>query len=176
MNQPLKKVIKISGFEMNVFNGKNKYGIKDETGKTYGLWELKKDNTERKAYTFFKSLPNNGVGQIVQISYNETPNPKSAEYPYKDIIGMELPQSGVAEIKKPMDSPKLNITEDNRAWGMVRHGFATIAYEQGKPLNEVIKSEIDDWTAYVMTGKLPKDPAEQIIDEAIPSPEDELGF
>ena len=66
-----------------------------------------------------------------------------------------------AEQNVPFITPTESAKKDDKKWeeisrGKVRHGFAIEAFKMGKMLSLPTVAEINAWTDYVMTGKLPK--------------------
>lgn len=65
-------IIKIEKAESGQTKDKKPFKkLKDQNGHTYNIFKLKKDGTETKAWEFYKTLENDGIGQDVGISYNE---------------------------------------------------------------------------------------------------------
>jgi len=105
----LEKVITIEEVTSKDFSGSTKYSIKAD-GKTFGLWKLKKDNTETKAFQFFKTLGMEANGEMVQISYKEVPGSykdkttgENKETTYYNIIMMKRPSAADALMAQPME-------------------------------------------------------------------------
>lgn len=151
-----KKTITISS--INIINGR--YKITDQDNQSYSFFQTKKDGTNSKAYSYYQEM-NLQVNSVVDVHYNVNLS-QNGQYEYKNV--MMFSEASQPETTTPfITAPDLQqaVEQDPKARGMVRHGFATIAYEQGKKLDPVLVAEINKWTEYVMTGQVQFTPKEE---------------
>jgi hypothetical protein len=88
----INKVIKIQSTE---FPDAKRIKIKDGE-MTYSMFRLKQDGTETKAYQFFKSLPEGGIGLTVEIGYEDKPG---------DYQGKPITYHTINVMRKPIEKP-----------------------------------------------------------------------
>lgn len=137
MNEILEKVILIQKVEKTLTKTQKKLiKVRDENNLGYQLWPIKQDQTESKAYQFFKNLPMDGMGMNVKISYKE----EKSEYngkpvTYRTIIGMQdaaQASLGTKVAKQGQAMDKVEKEEekwDKISWGKCKTLFLVEAYK-----------------------------------------------
>ena len=157
-NQLLEKAITISAVEAKTAkNGKIFFKIKDQEGKSYMLWQTIKDGSNSKAFEALNPLPNQGLGQLVKITYKEEESDyQGKSITYRTIVMIESPAQALGQVT-PSQTPPTPPAEDEKVIGMVRHGIAVQAYAKGKELNQETVNEINKWVDYIITGKIKAD-------------------
>jgi hypothetical protein len=84
-----KKVILQEVEQTTTQTGKIRFKIKAD-GENFGLWKMKADGTETKAFQFLKTLGLEAVGQNVELSYTEEKGEyEGKQVTYRTIIGMK---------------------------------------------------------------------------------------
>jgi hypothetical protein len=86
----INKVITISSVEQKTAsNGNPFFKLKDENGLTYTMWTTKKDGTEQKCFSYFKTLGLEATGKTVSIGIKEDQGDYNGKpVTYRTIIGM----------------------------------------------------------------------------------------
>lgn len=102
MNDLLTKTITIDSVEQTTTStGKVRFKIKAE-GLTYGLWKLKADGVESKAYEYLKTLGLDAGGRTVEIGYKEeTKEYEGKQVTFRTIVAMK----DGAEVNKQANPP-----------------------------------------------------------------------
>jgi len=144
MSNFIEKQIIISGVESTTSNGVTRIKIKDQDGLSYSFFQNKQDGSQSQAYTNFITLPNGGNGNNVMISYIEKPNPKSPQYPYKNITGIKpcslpLPAPQPQNVPQPTNPPQ---TPPTAPQSQINPNV--IPYAQGKVNTNVNNTNSDD--------------------------------
>ncbi len=137
-NQIQKKVIIITKVEKTLTSTRKQLiKIKDENNFSYQVWPIKKDNTESMAFQFFKTLPMDGVGMNVEISYKEEKGDYNGKpVVYRTIIGMQASAQaslGTKVVRQGQAAEKEEAEEDkwNKiSWGKCKHGFLIEAFKK----------------------------------------------
>ena len=83
--------------------GKARFKIK-AGGLNFGLWKIKKDGTDTKAYQFLSTLGLDATGEVVEIVYKEDPGEFDGKaIIYRTIVMMERPSAADALMAQPME-------------------------------------------------------------------------
>lgn len=108
MSELQNKVITIDSVEQTTTaSGKTRFRVKTTEGLTYGLWKVKSDGTETKAYEGLKELGLDAAGREVGIAYSE----EQGEYEgkpqtYRTIV-MLVTDASQMRIDTPQESSDL---------------------------------------------------------------------
>ena len=153
MSDILNKNITIQAVEQKTAGNGNPFiKIQDELGLRYTMWQTKKDGTEQKSFSYFKTLGFEATGKTVSIGYKE----EQGEYEgkpvtYRTIIGMreagnypapQAPQAAQAvpqgmEARMSNMEFRLSVLEGKGEAQTVHEAFATTSNPIGneQPVN-----------------------------------------
>lgn len=85
-DQLLEAVITLEECEI----GNDSITLRDTNNVRYSFWKNKKDGTETKAWEAFKPYALEPRGKNFSIKYKETPNEKNPQYPYRNIMILNI--------------------------------------------------------------------------------------
>ena len=98
MSDILNKTITIESVEQTTTaTGKTRFKVKSTEPLTYGMWKIKKDGTETRAYQALAQMGLDSAGQTVSIAFKEDEGEYQGKpITYRTIIGMQLGASPTA--------------------------------------------------------------------------------
>lgn len=166
MSNLKKKVIKIVEASPKMLdNGSIMTKVKDENNLTYTFFQNKLDGSETKAYQTFKMLPNSGLGQMVEISFDEQEWSDGVKSGIRRNIAWMSPSNKQAElIPKATSSAQSTPVAVNDLDRSIRNSFAVLAFQALMPLDDATIKNIEAWMDYVKTGKIKKEsPIESLV-------------